>query len=339
MPSSFNPLNQSIPKGSAALVTSNIWFLLPPALTHSLLLFLSLSLSPSLFVSPISFTCSHTSRGTSLCFAGAAGEIDDGEYATLRAATAGAVVGITMGSIKSTTITSITASSTSGLLHLSEYDELLPPPPQTVNQQQQQQQQKHQQQHQQNPQHAHGHAHDYANLSGMGGISDDNISEEGKLLACVRDDSITYASTRDLEPPQPTATPPPPPPPLPAKGAPLPQPPAVPQPHVGYGRAPQAMPEIMQISPEHHKSPQMQQQHQQQQQASHHQQALQHPLQQHPLPHAHPLQHSHPHPHPLQHHLVSPLAPVTVAVHTNEAHVSRQIVLGLWHAPQRLLGA
>lgn len=38
----------------------------------------------------------------------------------------------------------------------------------------------------------------------------DDTSEEGKLLECVRDDSVTYASTRDLEPPIP-----PPPPPLP----------------------------------------------------------------------------------------------------------------------------
>lgn len=37
----------------------------------------------------------------------------------------------------------------------------------------------------------------------------DDTSEEGKLLECVRDDSVTYASTRDLEPPIP-----PPPPPL-----------------------------------------------------------------------------------------------------------------------------
>ncbi|KAM8705938.1 hypothetical protein ACLKA7_010264 [Drosophila subpalustris] len=252
----------------------------------------------------------HTSRGTSLCFASSTGEIDDGEYATLRAATAGAVVGITMGSMK-TTITVGGVSSGSSLLHLSEYDELPPPPPpnQNPNHQQQQQQQ----------QYAHGHAHDYANLSGLGGISDDNISEEGKLLACVRDDSITYASTRDLEPPQQATPPPPAPPPLPVKGAALPQPPPlVPQPthaSYGHGRAPQAMPEIMQISPEHHKSPQPQQQ---QQQPLHHQQALQHPLQQHSYPH--------PHPHPLQQqqqqHLVSPLAPVTVAVHTNEAHIA-----------------
>lgn len=30
---------------------------------------------------------------------------------------------------------------------------------------------------------------------------DDTGSEEGKLLACVQDESITYASTRILEPP------------------------------------------------------------------------------------------------------------------------------------------
>ncbi|XP_070063789.1 protein tincar isoform X2 [Drosophila virilis] len=244
----------------------------------------------------------HTSRGTALCFASSAGEIDDGEYATLRAATASGVVGITMGSIKSSIAVSMgmggvggagSSSIISGLLHLSEYDELPPPP--SVN-------------HQQPP--AHGHTHDYANLSGLGGISDDNISEEGKLLACVRDDSITYASTRDLEPPQPAT--PPPPPPLPVKGAPMPQPPSVQHPHASYGRAPQAMPEIMQISPEHHKS---QPKPQQQQQQQPHHPALHHPLQQHPHPQTHP--------HPLQqHHLVSPLAPVTVAVHTNEAHIA-----------------
>lgn len=39
----------------------------------------------------------------------------------------------------------------------------------------------------------------------------DDTSEEGKLLECLRDDSVTYASTRDLEPP----IPPPPPPPIP----------------------------------------------------------------------------------------------------------------------------
>ncbi|ALC46505.1 tinc [Drosophila busckii] len=231
----------------------------------------------------------HTGRGAALCFAGAAGEIDDGEYATLRAATAGAVVGITMGSMKSNNISvgvTVGVGVSGGLLHLSEYDEMLPPPP--ANHQQHHNKQGHA--------HAHAHAHDYANLSGMGGISDDNISEEGKLLACVRDDSITYASTRDLEPPQPA---PPPPPPLPVKGAALPPPPAVQHPHAPFARAPQAMPEIMQLSPEHHKPPP--------QQPSVHQQ------QQQPL--AHPLQ-------PHYQHLVSPLAPVTVAVHTNEAHIA-----------------
>lgn len=34
----------------------------------------------------------------------------------------------------------------------------------------------------------------------------DDTSEEGKLLECVRDDSVTYASTRDLEPPMSSAT-------------------------------------------------------------------------------------------------------------------------------------
>lgn len=35
---------------------------------------------------------------------------------------------------------------------------------------------------------------------------DDTASEEGKLLACVQDESVTYASTRDLEPPQTTSS-------------------------------------------------------------------------------------------------------------------------------------
>lgn len=51
----------------------------------------------------------------------------------------------------------------------------------------------------------------------IGGLSvndvADDTSEEGKLLECVRDDSVTYASTRDLEPPVPPTPPPPPPPP------------------------------------------------------------------------------------------------------------------------------
>jgi hypothetical protein len=32
----------------------------------------------------------------------------------------------------------------------------------------------------------------------------DDTSEEGKLLECVQDESVTYASTRDLEPPHTT---------------------------------------------------------------------------------------------------------------------------------------
>lgn len=59
---------------------------------------------------------------------------------------------------------------------------------------------------------------DYATLRGPGGdllhLSDlgahcdmaDDTSEEGKLLESVRDDSVTYASTRDLEPPHISST-------------------------------------------------------------------------------------------------------------------------------------
>lgn len=138
-------------------------------------------------------------------------------------------------------------------MHLSEYEEL-PPPPQhmissmtitsqtatvSINSQR-----------------------DYVNCpnngGGPGNLGDDNISEEGKLLACVRDDSVTYASTRDLEPPLP-----PPPPPV-----------ACADRHsmTVSDRAPQALPDVMRFpsSPEH---------------------------------------------------LVSPLAPVMVTVHSNEAHV------------------
>lgn len=44
------------------------------------------------------------------------------------------------------------------------------------------------------------------NLQRMQHIDQDNygrddISEEGKLLECVRDESVTYASAKDLEPP------------------------------------------------------------------------------------------------------------------------------------------
>jgi hypothetical protein len=34
----------------------------------------------------------------------------------------------------------------------------------------------------------------------------DDTSEEGKLLACVQDESVTYASARDLEPPRATSS-------------------------------------------------------------------------------------------------------------------------------------
>lgn len=54
-------------------------------------------------------------------------------------------------------------------------------------------------------------------FSGVGLPCDtaDDTSEEGKLLESVRDDSVTYASTRDLEPPMPSQPPLPPPPPEP----------------------------------------------------------------------------------------------------------------------------
>lgn len=44
---------------------------------------------------------------------------------------------------------------------------------------------------------------DLLHLSDLGAHCDmaDDTSEEGKLLESVRDDSVTYASTRDLEPP------------------------------------------------------------------------------------------------------------------------------------------
>lgn len=46
---------------------------------------------------------------------------------------------------------------------------------------------------------------DLLQFSGFGLPCDtaDDTSEEGKLLESVRDDSVTYASTRDLEPPLP----------------------------------------------------------------------------------------------------------------------------------------
>ncbi|XP_055853102.1 protein tincar [Episyrphus balteatus] len=156
----------------------------------------------------------HSPRGATICIAGVAGEIDDGDYATLRGAST-----VAGGSIK--------------ILHLSEYDELPPPPPLLMPP----------------PPPPHG---EYL---------DDNTSEEGKLLACVRDDSVTYASTRDLEPPHhPHSNSHLPPPPLSNATSPI-------------GIAPQAQPENMQLasSPEH---------------------------------------------------LISPLAPVTVTLHTNEAHIA-----------------
>ncbi|CAD6996182.1 unnamed protein product [Ceratitis capitata] len=284
----------------------------------------------------------HSPRGTAICFTSVAGEIDDGEYATLRTANAAIMANMAITSLSSRLPTGATAAAvalsnknnidpvmtigcgnethiSSGdpgitnnhsptpagahgmkLLHLSEYDELPPPPPLPPQQQQQ-------------PQHIasaamcgnHSSAArtDYAKSGGSFG--DDSTSEEGKLLACVRDDSVTYASTRDLEPPTATTPPPPPPPPPPLLGdAEQQQQQSMAQGNIHIskhgvnglmdmgsgdgcgvgvgkgttatgiaGRAPQAIPENMQLS----SSPE---------------------------------------------HLVSPLAPVTVTVHTNEAHIA-----------------
>ncbi|XP_011211158.2 protein tincar [Bactrocera dorsalis] len=278
----------------------------------------------------------HSPRGTAICFASVAGEIDDGEYATLRTASAATMAGITVTSMSSSSSTS--HSRTTGksnidpvmtigcgnethvggltnnhsttptgahgmkLLQLSEYDELPPPPPQLM------------------PTSGGNHStavcadytnyvgggggvvtdpdgSNYNNTAGSGSFGDDSASEEGKLLACVRDDSVTYASTRDLEPPTATTLPPPPPP----KHATDQQPTGTSCANMNSsvanglaemnrssggagggsdvasatiaGRAPQAIPENMQLS----SSPE---------------------------------------------HLVSPLAPVTVTVHTNEAHIA-----------------
>ncbi|XP_075144961.1 transmembrane protein tincar [Haematobia irritans] len=184
-------------------------------------------------------------RGTALCFTSATGEIDDGEYATLRSATSASVVGIAVGGAIGCGSTSKGHTPPVGgvsVLRLSEYEELPPPPPQTLISSMSTA-----------ANHTIG-SRDYANChnNNTGSLGDDNISEEGKLLACVRDDSVTYASTRDLEPP----LPPPPPPTIPVAD-----------------RPPQAIPDIMQLSSS-------------------------------------------------SEHLVSPLAPVTVTVHTNEAHIT-----------------
>lgn len=52
----------------------------------------------------------------------------------------------------------------------------------------------------------HHHHHHHHNHQHEHDLMADDTSEEGKLLACVRDDSVTYASTRDLEPPNTTTT-------------------------------------------------------------------------------------------------------------------------------------
>lgn len=63
----------------------------------------------------------------------------------------------------------------------------------------------HNQHHQHHQQHLH-HLQLHQQHSNSTDLMADDTSEEGKLLACVRDDSVTYASTRDLEPPNTTTT-------------------------------------------------------------------------------------------------------------------------------------
>ncbi|XP_041788456.1 protein tincar [Anopheles merus] len=107
------------------------------------------------------------SGGTTLRMSSLAGEADDGDYATLR-------------------------GPTGDLLHLGPYEHPAPsgspPPPPPPP-----------------PQLDDCDLLDEASNSNtlVGSANDhaDDTSEEGKLLACVRDDSVTYASTRDLEPP------------------------------------------------------------------------------------------------------------------------------------------
>uniref|UniRef100_A0A182K2X2 Protein tincar n=1 Tax=Anopheles christyi TaxID=43041 RepID=A0A182K2X2_9DIPT len=106
------------------------------------------------------------SGGTTIRMSSITGEADDGDYATLR-------------------------GPTGDLLHLGPYEHPAPsssPPPPPPP-----------------PQLDDCDLLDEASNSNtlVGSVNDhaDDTSEEGKLLACVRDDSVTYASTRDLEPP------------------------------------------------------------------------------------------------------------------------------------------
>ncbi|XP_049277661.1 protein tincar [Anopheles funestus] len=109
----------------------------------------------------------HPSGGTTIRMSSITGEVDDGDYATLR-------------------------GPAGDLLHLGPYEHPAPsgspPPPPPPP-----------------PQLDDCDLLDEASNSNtlVGSVNDhaDDTSEEGKLLACVRDDSVTYASTRDLEPP------------------------------------------------------------------------------------------------------------------------------------------
>ncbi|XP_055378155.1 protein tincar isoform X2 [Condylostylus longicornis] len=217
----------------------------------------------------------HTSRGTTLCITSITREIDDGDYATLRSGPTQNGSGDEHHTLTKKPIRPIGGS----ILHLSEYDELPPPPA--------------------------GLLKPPSNNGSTGDLLDDNTSEEGKLLACVRDDSVTYASTRDLEPPQPPPKPP------------------------STMRSPLAQQENMNLPPSpsepEYLHMQHQQQQQQQQQQIHHQQSQQqyHNTQQLQQQHQQQLQQQHHNDiQQKQQQLVSPLAPVTVTVHTNEAHIT-----------------
>ncbi|XP_035896349.1 protein tincar [Anopheles stephensi] len=110
----------------------------------------------------------HPSGGTTIRMSSITGEADDGDYATLR-------------------------GPTGDLLHLGPYEHPAPsgsppppppPPPQLLDDCD-----------------LLDEASNSNTLVGSANDHADDTSEEGKLLACVRDDSVTYASTRDLEPP------------------------------------------------------------------------------------------------------------------------------------------
>ncbi|KAM7359299.1 transmembrane protein tincar isoform 2-T2 [Cochliomyia hominivorax] len=140
-------------------------------------------------------------RGTSICFTSTKGEIDDGEYAILRSDDA-KIIGITLDS-SNRTGSSVFLSKTHTptgvvkIININEYVELPPPPPNMISSMTIT---NHTTTVTVNPENNYVNCFD-ENVGKM--LGDDNLSEEGKLLERVRDDSVTYASTRDLEPPLP----------------------------------------------------------------------------------------------------------------------------------------